>query len=233
MGIPVSSAIITNTGAASLGSGLYSLDHGAANGVDRLYIYGRNSSTQMIHAGRLDDQMALINDACAELAIEILGQRAGWERGFLDGPRPHFKSVLKAARKDGCGVLARDVARYLRTKAFHGQNNPLAEPTREELDELIYDWADGVPLYTLFDPNLSAAEIRGQAIRHGKNKPGRPRAFNDDDLELIVAMRQQGETFRAVAREFGLKSPSTIHDALKRTAYIDEDKKEIAWRDLI
>jgi len=130
------------------------------------------------------------------------------ERGKLSENRPQLRRAIQLAKHHGAILSARDLTRLIRPEAFDHRRNWHAQPTREEITQLL-ELADGVPLATRLHPELSAAELHYQATLGGMNgkRPGRKSIIDRDPqlaLAILDAHTWEGLSLRKIAAEYGL-----------------------------
>jgi len=99
------------------------------------------------------------------------------ELGKLSAKRPKLLEAIQAAREYRAILVARDLARFLRSESY-GPKNRIAEPTAVEVAELL-TMADGVRLATIEPPTLTEWERHSRATK-ASGKCGRPRKISHD-----------------------------------------------------
>jgi hypothetical protein len=143
--------------------------------------YCRVSSWGQSSNGSLDNQALAVHRAIREFAapekLKVRWIVRAVELGKLSAKRPGLREALKVASKYTAILVARDLARFLRSESY-GPKNRIAEPTAQEVAELLA-MADGVLLATIEPPTLTEWERHSRATK-ASGKCGRPRKIGHE-----------------------------------------------------
>jgi hypothetical protein len=141
--------------------------------------YCRVSSWSQSSNGSLENQVMTVHRAIREFGgpdkLKVRRIVRAVELGKLSAKRRKLREALKAAKRFGAILVARDLARLLRSESYSPTKNRTAEPTAEEVAELLAI-DDGVPLATIQSPALTESERHSRATK-ANAKCGRPRTI--------------------------------------------------------
>jgi len=118
-----------------------------------------------------------------------------------------WAEVIEYALEAGAALLWESTDRALRSKHFHQNNNPGAQPTVAEFENLK-GISEGVQLLTFWHSDMPWKEVRGKQSKRGMpakgNKGGRRKKRRWKDRRQALApkakkMRDEGLSYRQIA----------------------------------
>ncbi|QDT76009.1 helix-turn-helix domain-containing protein [Lacipirellula limnantheis] len=143
-------------------------------------LHARVSSLSQGYRKNLPPQVSVVRDAALERGfrlIEVVEEEGpGWrtEWGF---DRYLLERSIAMAREHNGIVLFESTDRAIRPYGYNGRINPGQQPTKFEF-ELLMQLTDGVPLVTVYDPDMDWREVKSRQTRRGQEgknaRGGRP-----------------------------------------------------------
>lgn len=152
----------------------------------------------------MSHQKQALEDGIARIGLVCpYSMRGGQESGLLSQPRPIFQAALDSLRRYNLdygvpvGMLAHDMYRLVRPRAFDKDKNPMAPLTDDDLAEFLERYGHGIPFFaTIVRPDATPQEVHRIEIRRGQQashrRPGRRSAIADDIFRQILYARQFG-----------------------------------------
>jgi hypothetical protein len=130
--------------------------------------YCRVSERAQVANGSLDRQKRLLECELPKFGRRVYPTVACREHGQLSAHRRGLKRAIELARERRAIVVARDVSRLVRAEAFDHCDNWHAQATAEEIGQLL-EWTGPIPMATVVDPELTAAQVHDLATLAGMN----------------------------------------------------------------
>jgi len=191
---------------------------------DKVVLYCRVSRHTQNRMGNLDDQERNLRREAARLGAivvedPILHEGPGWDAGEI-------MRAAALAREHGAKLLAESTNRYVRSGEYHGDENPDAQASEEEL-QFLPIWTGGTVPLTVLDPDASAGEERAYETKRGQREKGRrggrprtnPPGYKTERrremLPKVLELREKGESVREIAAYMGI-AKSTIYDWIQQ-----------------
>lgn len=162
-------------------------------------LHCRSSKEQQKYSGNLDDQVKSCTDEIVRRKLPIYFTQAivcsGWQ------PEIYIPPIVQKAKECNGIIVAETIDRLMRPMDYHSVTNPgafLNDWMLGKLENLL----DGIPTFTLQNPNASPGENRGTQIKRGQKekgrKGGRPMT---NRISIAIKLHQQGKSSRQIAKE--------------------------------
>jgi hypothetical protein len=158
--------------------------------------------------------------------IEIIEEEGpGWRDG-LRFDRYLLERSIAIAREHNGIVLFESTDRAIRPYGYNGRTDPGQQPTRFEFD-LLMELADGVPLATVYDPDMDWREVKSRQTRRGqsgkdarggrpvKTQPGDKKRCHAELEPMLRRLHAEGHSKAQLAAAFGM-SENTIRNWIRR-----------------
>lgn len=188
-------------------------------------LHCRSSREQQKYKGNLDDQVKSCTDEIVRRKLPIYFTQAvvcsGWK------PEEYIPSIVQKAKECNGVIVAETIDRLMRPMDYHSVTNPeafLNDWMLGKLEKLL----DGVPTFTLQNPNATPGENRSQQTKRGQkekgNKGGRPMRrdnFRKVWIPWILDLHESGLSIREIQKQLEFMSQElipipTIHRWLKK-----------------
>lgn len=184
-------------------------------------LHARVSSLSQGYRKNLPPQIEVIRAEASERKFALIGvteeEGPGWRSG-LKFDRYKLERSIAMAREHGGIVLFESTDRAIRPYGYNSRVDPGQQPTKFEY-ELLMELADGVPLVTVYEPDLDWREVRSKQSRRGQAGKdalgGRPAKVRPGDKKR---RHQQLKPQAKIMHEAGMTRPA-IAAALNLSEY--------------
>jgi hypothetical protein len=160
------------------------------------------------------DQELHLRRVCKRQGVEIVGCFSHVESGW----RLNIHEAVETAKRLGAVIVAETIDRIMRPEDYHSVENWNAKLTVEDLLRLAKK-LDGVPLFTVADPDASPGENRSMQTKRGqryKSKGGRPfvhkpkKRFREKWMPLVARLHAKGKSHAQIARVVSRKAGAHV-----------------------
>jgi hypothetical protein len=150
------------------------------------------------------DQERDVREELNRRGIEVVGVCSHVGSGWF----PQLHPAVQLAKEHNAVIVAETMCRVARPTDFHPSKNPNACLTNGDLHNIKWQ-LDGVPLYTINDPDATAGRNRSRQTKrgmHGKNrKGGRPiyqrLRFKQRWMPVVIKLSEKGCSYRETAKQ--------------------------------
>jgi DNA invertase Pin-like site-specific DNA recombinase len=195
----------------------------------RVVLVARVSTERQRDNGNLDDEVTKLLRWAKKVGVEVVpvdGEKVyAYVASSMHGWRPCL--AAKAARQAGAVIVTTTMDRYRRPQDFCSWADFYAPLTDHDMRELLR-YADGVPLYTIADPDAPPTDNRSEQPKRGMEAKGhyggrgrkvttlkRHQEYRERHLAEAVRLKAEGLSLTEIGKRLGVRK-GTICKWLKR-----------------